>query len=49
MSAPGALIRVLHVGLRIATLIINKTIYLTIGSKAAVPMKYTRWRRAFIV
>jgi len=38
----------LHVGLRITTLIINKTVHLTIDSKAAIPMKYTRWGRAFI-
>jgi hypothetical protein len=49
MSAPGALIhRVLRVGLRITTLIINKAVHLTIDSKAAVSMKYTRWGRAFI-
>jgi hypothetical protein len=48
MSAPGALIRVLRVGLRITILIINKTIHLTIDSKAAVPMRYTRWGRAVI-
>ena len=43
MSA-GALIRVLRVGLRITTLIFH----LTIDSKVAVPMKYTRWERAFV-
>ena len=42
MSAPGALVRVLRVGLRITTLITNKTTHLTIYGKVAVPMKYTR-------
>lgn len=44
MSAPGALIHVLRVGLHITTLIVH----LTIDSKAAVPVRYTRWGRAFI-
>lgn len=51
MSASGALIRVLRVDRRITALILNETRppnHLTIDSKAANPMKYTRWGRVFV-